>query len=293
MKLDVVGKSRLWLVLSTSLIGIGIVSFFLNTLLRGAPMNFGIDFTGGTTLTLRFAERTPNLGDIRRVLQDFKLAQSGIQRAGSGNDIIIRTEPLKTELRTQMLDELRSKFSGVELLEADTIGPVVGKELRTQALWSLLLASLGITLYVTFRFRFDYAIAALLALYHDAIITTGLVALLWRTVDTPFIAAILTIMGYSINDTIVIFDRLRENLAKPGAKQRPFGEVVNASVQQTMGRSINTVLTVIVMNVSLLLFGGTTLKDFALTLLIGFSIGAYSSIFVASPLLVWWRKKAV
>jgi preprotein translocase subunit SecF len=190
------------------------------------------------------------------------------------------------------MGDFKKVYPQVELLEADMVGPVIGKELRTQALWALLIASFLITLYVSFRFEFKYALAALLALYHDAILTTGFVAVFWRTVDIPFIAAILTILGYSINDTIVIFDRIRENLKKEGGSKRNFAQLVNESLLQTMSRSINTVLTVLFMVAALLVFGGATLWDFCLVLLVGFLCGGYSSIFIASPLLVLWEKGA-
>lgn len=204
--------------------------------------------------------------------------------------MLIRTTPLEGDVRANILKDLNEKVGASEILEADIIGPAIGKELATQAIWALIIASIGIIIYVSFRFEFKYAVAALLALYHDAIITTGIMALLWRTIDVTFVAAILTIMGYSINDTIVIFDRIRENLKKPQLAKKKFHEVVNISIWETMARSINTVLTVIVMVLCLLFLGGETLREFSLTLLIGFTLGACSSIFVAPPILAIWSK---
>ncbi len=288
MTLNVIGKTRLWATISGCFIALGIFAMVSNGLIKGEVMNFGIDFTGGTVLNLRF-DRLVDLGEIRSILAKFGKGESVIQRS-ENNDVVINTDPLSTEERTQIVGDIKAKFPSAELLEADTIGPVVGKELRSQAFWAILLASVGILIYVAFRFEFKYAVAAVLALFHDAVITVGLIALLWRAVDTAFIAAILTILGYSINDTIVIFDRVRENMLKPGAFKRPFADVVNESVNQTMARSINTVLTVLFMNAALLVFGGATIKDFALTLLIGFTCGAYSSVFVAAPLVVMFDK---
>jgi preprotein translocase subunit SecF len=291
--LNVIGKTKVWFTFSGILILLGIFALASNTLTKGEPMNFGIDFTGGTVLNLRFDSQV-SLADVRTILAKYGKAQSVIQRS-ENNDIIISTDPLSTEERAQIMADVKAKFPAVELLEADTIGPVVGTELRKQAFWALILATIGILIYVAFRFEFKYAVASVLALFHDAIITTGLIALLWRPVDTAFIAAILTILGYSINDTIVIFDRIRENLLKPGALKRPLTEVINEAVNQTMARSINTILTVLFMNLTLLIFGGATIKDFALTLFIGFTFGGYSSIFIASPLVVildkWERSR--
>lgn len=288
MRLDFIKLTRLWFTISAILILVGISAFAFNYLVRGRLMNFGIDFTGGTVLTLRFqpsAAIGSHIGDVRKVLISNGLKEDVIQLSDQ-RDLIIRTVPMESNVRTKIIDDLTKTFGSIELLEADTIGPVIGRELRTQAFWALLLATIGILIYVSFRFEFRYAVAATLALWHDALITIGIVALLWKSVDSAFIAAILTILGYSINDTIVIFDRIRENMLKPHKGKTDFVATVNESINQTMARSINTVLTVVFMNICLLVFGGVTLKDFAFTLLIGFTLGAYSSVFVASPILV-------
>lgn len=288
MTFNIIGKTKAWFILSGFFILLGIFALISNGLVKGKPMNFGVDFTGGTVLNMKFDSQVP-LGDIRGVLSQFGRQESVIQRS-EGNNVIINTDPLSTDDRNKIIDGIKVKYPTMELLEADTIGPVVGGELRRQAFWSLLLAVACILIYVAFRFEFKYSVAAVLALLHDATITVGIMALLWRTIDTPFIAAILTILGYSICDTIVIFDRVREDLNKPGYAKKPFADVVNEAVNQTMARSINTVATVLFMNLALLIFGGATIKDFALTLFIGFTCGAYSSIFVASPLIVIFDK---
>jgi preprotein translocase subunit SecF len=284
---DFIGKRKYWYAFSGALIVIAICAFIFNGFVHGKVMNFGIDFTGGTLIGLRFQAKISE-HDVRSVLSKFKLENNVVQKSGD-RDFFIRTEPMETELRNKIMEELKSKYGEVELLEVDTVGPVMGKELRTQSIWALLLASIGIIIYVSFRFEFKYAVAGVLALYHDAFITTGLIALLWRNVETPFIAAILTILGFSINDTIVIFDRIRENLKKLGGKKKTFSEIINISISETIARSINTSLTVIVMVLALLFFGGETLKDFALVLLLGFIIGAYSSIFIATPIIAVWE----
>ncbi|MFH1362428.1 MAG: protein translocase subunit SecF [bacterium] len=287
--INFVGSRKYWFVVSGLLLTLALGSFIYNATVHGSVMNFGIDFTGGTMISLRFPEPVSEQG-VRKVLAEHKLEKSVIQKSGE-SDFFIRTEEIDRDLRVKIVEELKDKYGEVELLEADTIGPVIGRELRFQAFWALLLASLGIILYVSFRFEFKYAVAALLALYHDALITTGLIALFWRNIDTPFIAAILTIMGYSINDTIVIFDRIRENLKQYKGKKTHFAEIVNKSINETLGRSINTTLTTLIVVLSVLFFGGETLKDFSLVLLIGFAVGAYSSIFLASPIVAVWESK--
>jgi preprotein translocase subunit SecF len=287
--MDIIKKSNLWFSISIVLILLAFFALGFNLFVHGRMMNFGIDFTGGTLLNLRF-EKPVNVGQVRTVMDDFKLGESVIQKSGD-NDILIRTVPMDVETRQKIMADMAEKVGNSEILEADIIGPTIGKELATQAIWALIIASIGIIIYVSFRFEFKYALAALLALYHDAIITTGIIALLWRTVDVTFVAAILTIMGYSINDTIVIFDRIRENMKKPDMAKKKFGEVVNISIWETMARSINTVLTVVVIDLCLLFIGGETLRVFSLTLLVGLVLGACSSIFVAPPLLVLWHRR--
>ncbi|OGC06855.1 protein-export membrane protein SecF [candidate division WOR-1 bacterium RIFOXYD2_FULL_36_8] len=296
MNFNIIKKTKLWFSLSLILIIVGWGGLVFNSVYRGSPMNFGIDFTGGTLINLHFTseEITQNnpvdISKVRKVLNSFNLGEAVIQRSGY-QDVFIRTLPLETEMRQKIVDDLNESCGGVELLEVDTVGPVIGAELRSQAFWALILASIGILIYVSFRFEFIYAVAALVALIHDAFITIGIMGLLWRNIDISFVAAILTILGYSINDTIVIFDRIRENMKKPGARKIPFAEVVNKSIWETMARSINTVLTVLVIVLSLLFFGGATLREFCLTLLIGFIAGTYSSVFIASPMLVALNKK--
>ncbi|MBU0574295.1 MAG: protein translocase subunit SecF [Candidatus Margulisiibacteriota bacterium] len=290
--MNIIGRRKLWFTISSALIAISIGAFVYNTLVHGEVMNFGIDFTGGTMINLRFEKWIP-LDEVRGVLDGFGLGgdKSVIQRSGE-KDVFIRTQPLESDTRIEIVNGLKEKFGTVDLLESDTIGPVIGKELRTHAIWALIIASAGILIYVTFRFEsYKYAAAALVALLHDAIITTGVMALFWRTIDVAFIAGILTIMGYSINDTIVIFDRVRENLRKPGASKHHFATIVNTSLLETVARSLNTVFTSLIMVLALLFFGGATLKNFCLVLVVGFAIGTYSSMFLAAPLLVVWEKR--
>jgi len=287
--MNIIGKTRLWFFISGTLIVISLAALFFNVMVHGKAMNFGIDFTGGTLLNLRFTQPV-TVAQVREILHTHNLGGAVIQRSGE-KDILIRSEPIEGEVRQKIVAELSEKLGGVELLEADTIGPVIGSELRAQALWALIIAAVGILVYVSFRFEFIYAAAGVIALLHDAIISTGFMALLWRNIDVTFVAGILTILGYSINDTVVIFDRIRENLKKPGAHKKKFAELVNQSLLETMARSINTVLTVIVMVLAMLFFGGENLKDLCLVLLIGFVCGTYSSIFIASPIVVWWETR--
>jgi len=287
--MDFMGRRRIWFAISALLITLSIGGLIFNWATKGSAMNFGIDFTGGTLLLLRF-DGEASSGDVRGLLSRYGLTKSVIQRTG-GRDISIKSEMMDDETRVRLIADLNDSFGGVELLEADVVGPVIGEELRTQAIWALLVASALMVIYISFRFEFKYAMAAIVALYHDAIITTGVIALLWRDVNTPFVAAILTILGYSINATIVIFDRIRENLKRAGRKKSDFRAIVNNGVSQTIARSVNTALTTLFMVLMLLIFGGATIKDFVLVLLVGFVSGTYSSIFIAPSIVYVWDRR--
>lgn len=293
--------SYVWFAFSLILIFIGLFAAGYKWWQTGRPFNLGIDFTGGTMLTIRSGRlgeinnlklgeknkaRTEFLKEARQVFSGFGFSKSEMQI--SEKDLLVRMEPISIDQRTKIMAELEQKFPGVELVESDTIGPTIGKELRTQALGMILLVLVAMTVYISFRFELWYGIAAILALVHDALVTLGMAAVLNIEINIPFVAAILTILGYSINDTIVIFDRIRENVKF--LRREKFSTICDLSINQTLTRSINTVLTTLLVVWALLFFGGATIKDFTLALFIGISSGCYSSIFNASPLLVIFKK---
>ncbi len=290
IKLNVIGHKYLWLGISGVLLLIGLV--FLMTV----GLKPGIDFTGGTILQRTF-EQPVTVAQVRQALTKAPLSELDLARGSSiqrsGNTIIIRTRPLSPEQERQVDAGLEQTIGKIvrEKSSTDTVGPVIGRELLAKAFWSVIIASVGILIYVAIRFEFKFGVAAIIALLHDVLMTMGLVALFGRfmglEVNSPFVAAMLTIVGYSINDTIVIFDRIRENLRF--RKKETFEEIVNKSVNQTLARSINTVGTTLVTVLALHLWGGATLREFTLTLLIGITSGAYSSIFIASPLWVIFK----
>jgi preprotein translocase subunit SecF len=189
-----------------------------------------------------------------------------------------------------LVKKLTTAFGALTVLEADTVGPSVGKKLQSDSLMIMLFALSAILIYVTFRFEFWYGLAAVAALVHDAIITLGFVAWLQLDVNMALLAAILTIVGYSINDTIIVFDRVREDVVKTDNKGKEIGALVNGAINSTLARCINTVLTVLITTGALYVFGGSTLKQFALILLIGFGFGSYSSLCVAPALFVFFKK---
>jgi preprotein translocase subunit SecF len=291
--------------------GILILSSIISFAVFG--LKFGIDFTGGSILELEFEKARPSNQEIEEKLKDFNLGEIVIQPTGE-KGIIIRMKEVNEETHQEML----KKFEGAQERIFELIGPSVGEELRRKTETAILLTLLAIAFYIAVAFRkvshpvpsWQYGIATVIALCHDVIIPLGIFAYLGKfynvEITIPIVAALLTVLGFSVHDTIVIFDRIRENLlnpyrfassqlAKTGEQKKgvEFEEIVNWSLNQTLGRSINTVLTVLFVVFSIFFFGGDTLRYFALTLIVGTISGAYSSIFIASPLLVTWyyRKK--
>jgi len=261
-------------------------------------LKFGIEFTGGSIMEIVFQDARPTNEQIQNNLSQFDLGDVVIQPV-ENNGAILQFKGVDEALHQQILSKL-SESSKVEETRFEYIGPSIGQELKQKTELSIFLALLAITLYIAFAFRkvsrpvasWKYGVASLIALFHDILIPLGVFAILGKLynveITIPIIAALLTILGFSVHDTIVIFDRIRENILRKGMGQ--FEETVDLSLNQTIGRSISTVFTTLLVLISIFFFGGQTLKYFSLALIIGITSGAYSSIFIASPLLVSWRK---
>lgn len=300
MKLVLSKQRTLWWTVSVGVIFAGIVAMVISFMQFGAPLRPSLDFVGGTRL--QFERSCQQASDcnapidtavVRDVLTAQGLGDSSIQVLGEKQQAIsVRTKTLGFEARGKVETALNEKIGPFDIKKSqiDTVGPTLGRQLLTSGLLALLVSFGGIALYLSIRYQFDYAFWGIVALFHDILITVGIFSILGLVfgieADSLFIVALLTITGFSINDTVVIYDRVRENI-KPG---EPIAETVDIAVNQTLGRSVNTTLTVLLPLVSIFIFGGATLKYFALTLIIGFTAGAYSSIFIASTLLVWWRE---
>ena len=288
-RFDIIGKRKIWYAISSLLIIASL--FFMVT--RG--FNMGIDFTGGTIMDLRF-EKAVNINDVRAVLNEYNLSYSTIQLSGESSssteseNVMIRTVDLEEQERKEVMAGLTDKLGAYQVLREEKVGATMGTELIMNAIYATIISWLLIIAYVSYRFEFKFGISAVLGLAHNVIIVLGAFALTQRQIDSSFVAALLTIIGYSINDTIVIFDRIRENLKLHFRKNGDIVELVNTSIYQTMTRSIYTVSTVLFATFALYFFGGDTTKDFAFALLIGFFCGAYTSIFIASPLWVTFRR---
>lgn len=269
-------KRNIFYIISLILVAVSLVSLVT----RG--LNTGIDFKGGTVLQMSLgATATP--ASVRELLKSISMDKAEVQQ--SGDQYMIRTPELTQEQSGVLIQALKNQYPGAEYLGADTVGAVIGKELVKNAIWAVLLGCVAMLIYISFRFEWKFGIAAIAAEFHDVIIVLGLFSIFQWEINSAFIAGILTVVGYSINDTIVIFDRIRENLKS--RRKEDFAPLVNRSILQSLNRSINTVLTCVFALVALIIFGGVTIKYFVLAMLIGFIIGAYSSIFVASP--VWYE----
>jgi preprotein translocase subunit SecF len=302
---DLVKYRSLWFGISLAILIPGIIGIIACCAKFHAPLKPGIDFTGGSILQYQF-DKPAALDTVRSVLDDNGFVGSQVQQASiSGHEVIVmRTKAIDDEGQKRTLDTaLQQKLGTFKVLSVDKVSATVGPELLTNGLVALIITFSMMVAYISYRFMIDYAVCAIVALFHDVLALCGIFAILGLTVgtevDSLFISAILTVIGFSVHDTIVVFDRIRENSKFVGSKKadetgstvkKTFGDVANDSVNQTMTRSIYTSLTVIITLTCLFMLGGVTTRDFVLAMLIGIISGTYSSIFNASCLLVWWRE---
>lgn len=280
---DFIGKSKIWIIISLVMIIGGIAGYFIQ-----GGFNLGIDFLGGSLMEVEFT-RDVDVTEVRSVMNDIGFRNAILQRTES-NKFIIRTTPINTEVKNEILDSLDEKIGTTgTLLQDRNVDPGFGKQITKYAFIAVGIGIVGILIYIWIRFEFRFGAAAILALVHDVLVTLGVYAILNREINTSTIAAILTIIGYSINDTIVVFDRIRENT--PTTRKLGYIKVVNDSINKTLSRSINTSLTTLIPIILLLILGTAALKDFALALTVGIVTGTYSSIFIASPIVVAWNNR--
>ena len=277
--MDFVGKWKIWFAISLLAIIPGLIIFGIKGL------NYGIDFAGGNILELQF-ENKVSTGQVRNVLKDFGLEKNPIQSAGE-NRIIIRTPSLSEEKSREIIDAFEKEFGKMNILRNERVDAVIGREITYKGILALVISSLLILLYMSYRFEFNFAAAGVIALLHDVLFVLAFTAIFQLEVDSSFIAVVLTIIGYSINDTIVVFDRIRENLRIQ--KKKDLSLLVNESIKQTMTRTLNTAGATCLTLVALILFGGETTKVFATLLLVGTVAGTYSTIFIASPLWIIFK----
>ncbi len=285
-KIPFVAKRRTFFILSGLLLAASIAVI----LIRG--FNYGVDFTGGSFVQVRFTQPVTTEA-LRGALAAMGEPNAGLQRDDEG-DFLIRVKPKEfaggETFSTMLTRQFATSFPGnsFEILSEDTVGPQVSRELQGKVLLAVLLGMVGILIYVSFRFDLRFGTGAVLALIHDTVIVMGVVALLGREVTTTLIAAMLTMIGYSVNDSIVVSDRIREDIRK--MRKESFLDVCNAAINQTMSRTVITSLTVLFVTLSLLVFGAASIRDFALVMTVGTVVGTYSSIFVVANSVVEWEQ---
>ncbi len=287
--IDFLGKRKYFAIISAILI------FSSFAVIVGFGIDYGIDFTGGTELAIKF-DKDINTDQIRQAVEKAGYKGAEIKSFGEDRQFLIRVrESGKTA--EKLVDILKTNFpdNPLTLLKTDTIGPKIGKELRSMGVLAVVLAVFAILIYIAFRFEFVFGLAAVIALIHDVILTFGIINFVhhmgWINIEfnQNMIAAMLTVLGYSVNDTVIVFDRIRENREKH--KGLHFVKLANLSINETLSRTINTVLTVELVLITIVLFGGPVLQGFGFTLMIGILAGAYSSIYIASAFVVWFLKK--
>ena len=287
--IDFVGKRKLALIFSAILILVGLASLTV----KGGP-DYGIDFAGGTLVQVQFSKPT-DAGEIKKALIGLDLGAPVVQHFGEGqNEFLIRVEKTSAELKgfsSQIKAALESTYEAgsVDVRRVEMVGPQVGKDLRSKGLQAILYAMLGILAYVSWRFEFRFAVGAIIALAHDVLITLAAFSVFGKEIDLPIIAAFLAIIGYSLNDTIIVYDRIRENLGKH--HKESFSFVVNRSINETLSRTLLTSGTTLLVVMALFVLGGGVIHNFAFAMLVGVLVGTYSSIFVASPLLIFWEER--
>ncbi len=293
LNIDFLKRRKLFMGLSAVLIAIGIVSLVI----KGGP-DFGIDFAGGLLIEIRTKEPT-STGEVRRILSEKGFKGAIVQNAwelgkASGQDFLVRMdlgEGKPEDLSHGARRALEDGFGKdkIEIRRVELVGPKVGKELQRKGTWAVALALGAILIYLAWRFEFKYSLGAVAALFHDVLITLGAFSITNTEIDLPIVAAFLTIVGYSVNDTIVIFDRVRENLRK--YRRMPLADLMNKSINETLSRTILTAGTVFVTDMALFLFGGGVIHNFAFALLVGIVAGTYSTVFIASPIALIWEEK--
>jgi len=296
MMYKIIQKRKIFLSLSS----LAIVASILALIFWG--LNFGIDFTGGSLMEVQYSNYQPSINEIQDSLKDVNLHNLIIQP--TNNSTILRFKENTEDVHQTVSAKLKAlaqnkKDTTFKELQFNSVGPSIGQELKSKSFNATAIVFVMIILYISWAFAkvskpvasWKYGVAAIIALIHDILFTLGVFSVLGHfygvEINTPFIAAVLTVLGYSVSDTIIVFDRIRENLPK---SHEDFENTVNRSVNQTLTRSINTSFSAVLALLSILFFGGSTIKDFALALVIGIGIGTYSSIFIASPVLVVWEK---
>ena len=289
--IDFLGMRRVAFGVSTVMVLVGL---FASIQIARGHANLGIDFAGGTSVQVVF-EQPVELGQVRRVLSTGGFPDSELQQFVGGRRLFIRVKSVGkpvTGTSAAIQEQLRQAFSGNPFVveSSNEVGPVIGRELQQAALWAIVISLVGIVSYIAWRFEFRFGVVATIATFHDVLVVLGIFFLLGKEITLLLVTALLTLAGYSLTDTVVVFDRIRENFR--ARRRGSLAEIINASINQVLSRTIMTSLTTLLAILAIFLLGGDVLRDFSLALLLGIIVGTYSSVFVASPLAYEWRMRA-
>ncbi len=285
--IDFLSKRKYAITFSIFLIAVGLITLIIH----GGP-DYSIDFLGGTEIHVHFNEPAP-IAEIRKALGEVGFAKAEIKNFGTPNDVLIRIEVQQNndEATSTILNTLSERFADMNptMLSVESVGPKIGKELRTAAVWAVLFSLALILLYIWIRFEFVFGVGAIVALFHDVLITLGIFSIFRMEISLSVVAAFLTIVGYSLNDTIVVFDRIRENLKS--MRRENFFSILNTSINQSLSRTVITSMTTLIVVFVLYINGGEVLRTFSFALLVGIVVGTYSSIFIATPVVAEWEMR--
>jgi preprotein translocase subunit SecF len=283
--INFIGARRKAMLVSAAVILVGLGSMVLH-----GGLETSIDFAGGALVEIRLEQPIP-LQDLRATVTEGGFSGAEVTNFGAENEYLIKVKAVgdAANVAEQIKEVVSAGITGqeIDIRRTETVGPRIGAELKTAAFWAIIYSLVGILVYITWRFQLRFAVAAIIALIHDVLFTLGFFSLIGMEISLAVIAAILTIVGYSLNDTIVVFDRIRENLHSK--RRENYAGLVNSSINETLSRTIITSATTLLVVLSLVIFGGAVIRDFAITLMVGILIGTYSSIFIASPVLVEWQ----
>ncbi len=291
-KWNIMGHRKIFVTVSLIMLAVTLISFVY------PGFNLSIDFAGGTLVQMKFDQPVQDdLANIRETIGDLGFGQPEIRTIGLEEDMEIQITVKAQAEGTEISDAIRTTLSEnysenpFEVRRVETVGMKIGGEFRRDTIIATLLALLAILVYIGIRFNLPFGVASVAPLFHDVLITLGIFTVLGMEISLPFFAALLTIVGYSLNDTIVIFDRIRENMKKAGGRSKNFVDLINDSINQTISRTIITSVTTLLVVTSLYFLGSDAIKDFALALIIGVVVGTYSTLYIASPVLIWWNSK--
>ena len=279
MKISIIQKRKIWYAVSVVILLAGMVSMLVQGL------NLGIDFVGGNKIAVQF-EQQVDIADLRDAMEDNGLGNSKIQELDDGS-FVLKTIELDQAAQDVLMADLTKRFGSLEIISSNMVGPSVGAELKKNAVISLVLAVILMIAYISYRFELHFALAGVIALFHDVFIVVAIFSILQLEVDSTFIAALLTVFGYSINDKIVVFDRIRENMGR--VKKDQLSGIVDLSIAQSFTRSMNTSISTLILLLAMLFLGGETTRIFVLAMSLGVIAGTYSSLCIASP--IWYEMK--